>query len=187
MNEPSTQDRKAPPGPLEGPLTEARLEALMNEHQAGLLRYATRFLNNADAAQDVVQEVFIRLCRNWDPAACPLEKLRFWLYRLAHNVAVDYARHENRLRRLHQDHADVESANRGSGRDPERRKQLVLQNLDRLDPPERQVLLLRLQEGFSYKEISDVTGRTEGNVGCLLHHAVRKMALALRTQGVIEA
>jgi RNA polymerase sigma-70 factor (ECF subfamily) len=164
-------------------LTETQLEALVCEHQGGLLRYAARFLGDATAAQDVVQEVFIRLCRNWEPAACPEGRLRFWLYRLTHNVAVDYARRQNRLRRLHQDHADVTAANRADpGHDPETRTRLVLEQLPRLEPPERQVLLLRLQDGFSYKEISEITGRTEGNVGCLLHHAVRKMAALLKAR-----
>jgi len=59
---------------------------------------------------------------------------------------------------------------------------LVLANLRKLDLAERQVVLLRLQEGLSYKEISRITGRTEGNVGCLLHHAVKKLSQCVKTE-----
>ncbi|MFA4943231.1 MAG: sigma-70 family RNA polymerase sigma factor [Lentisphaeria bacterium] len=162
----------------------ARLEQVVAEHQAGLLRYAARFLNSAEAAQDVVQEVFIRFCRSWNPAACPAERLRFWLYSLAHNVAVDYCRRESRRRKLHEEQAAL-AADPGGRGEAERRHRLVLDHLDRLDPAERQVLLLRLQHGFSYREIAETTNRTEGNVGCLLHHAVKKMSRILKSQGVM--
>ena len=171
--------------PAEDARAEEMLDALVAEHQAGLLRYAARYLNDAAAAQDVVQEVFIRFCRSWTPAACPRNRLHFWLYSLTHNVAVDHIRRENRRRRLHQDHLDVQSI-RGTGEtaEIERRRRLVLENMHRLSPAERQVLILRLQEGFSYQEISQITNRTEGNIGCLLHNATKKLSEALKQQGV---
>src|SRR5450759_3909201 len=165
------EDRQAPPGSLNGPLTELLLEALVNQHQTALLRYATRFLSNATAAQDVVQEVFIKLARNWTPKVCPEDKLTFWLYRITHNAAIDHIRHEGRLRRLHQDHADIQAAGHGADAtaDADRRRGMVLANLNQLDAAERQIRLLRLQEGMSYRDISQITNRTEGNVGCILH------------------
>ena len=56
---------------------------------------------------------------------------------------------------------------------------MVLTELRRLHEREQQVVLLRLQEGLSYKEIAEVTGRTEGNVGNILHHAVKKLSKRL--------
>lgn len=168
------------------PQAAARLEAVVAEHQSGLLQYVSRFLNREEAAQDVVQEVFIRFCRVWTPAVCPPEQLRFWLYRLAHNAAVDHIRKESRMRKLHQDHADLDLAtDKGAVAETERRQKLVLAHVHKLDPAEQQVLILRLQEGFSYREISQITNRTEGNVGCLLHHAVKNLSLELKKVGVI--
>lgn len=168
------------------PQAAARLEAVVAEHQSGLLQYAARFLNREDVAQDVVQEVFIRFCRMWTPAVCPPEQLRFWLYRLTHNAAVDYIRKESRMRKLHQDHADLDlAADKGAVAETERRQKLVLAHVYKLDPAERQVLILRLQDGFSYKEISEITKRSEGNVGCLLHHAVKNLSFELKKVGVI--
>lgn len=175
-------DEPKQPDPTPG--ATALLEQVMTEHQAGLLRYAARFLNSMDAAQDVVQEVFIRFCRSWSPAVCPAERIRFWIYSLAHNVAVDHIRRESRLRELHLEHAE-RAGDSGANNELERRQQLVLANVSQLDPAERQVLLLRLEHGFSYHEISAVTNRSEGNVGCLLHHAVRNMSRVLKSQGVI--
>ena len=57
-----------------------------------------------------------------------------------------------------------------------------MRSLDTLSLPERQVLLLRLQEGLSYAEIADVTGRSSGYVGTLLHQAVKKLAATIQQQ-----
>ena len=151
-----------------------------------MLRYAARFLRNEEEAQDVVQEAFIRLWRACEAGQCDPEKVEAWLYRVTHNLAVDHIRHEDRLHRLHEQAGGVDLVP-GPDRKPagvEERQALVMQYVHRLDPAERQVLVLRLQEGRSYQEISEITGRTEGNVGCILHHATKKMAAVLRRAGL---
>ena len=57
---------------------------------------------------------------------------------------------------------------------------MVLKHVRKLDPGQQQVLLLRLEQGLSCGEISDVTGRSEGVVGNLLHHAVKDLADPLK-------
>ncbi len=58
----------------------------------------------------------------------------------------------------------------------EARRVQVLEQIDRLKPHEKQVLVLRLQEGFSYAQIAEITGRSQGNVGNILHHAVARLS-----------
>lgn len=150
----------------------------MQAHESALLRYASGLVRNRHAAQDVVQNVFIKFFQHGAARFLPPDRLRHWLYRVAHNEAVDHIRRESRLRRLHESQAPDPEATPAPvppAGDEEKIEQ-VLACIRRLDPPEQQVLLLRLQEGLSYHEISRVTGRSEGNVGCLLHHAVRKLA-----------
>ena len=164
------------------------MDGVISEHESALLRYATRLLNNADAAQDVVQEAFLRLHRHWGRVLHD-GHLRAWLYRTTHNAAIDHIRSENRRQRLHEAQAADPAVGPEvvTGNEPglEDQKQLALQHLHRLPPAERQVLILRLQEGLSYSEISQVTGRSQGNVGCLLHHATKNLSKSLREAGVI--
>ena len=47
--------------------------------------------------------------------------------------------------------------------------------LQRLTPNQREVIVLKFQQGLSYEEISRVTGLTPGNVGFLLHHALKRL------------
>ena len=88
--------------------------------KAPLLRYAARIVNDQVAAQDVVQQAFIRLYRNWREPWEPSPQLSAWLYRTSHNCAVDYLRKESRRRSLHRRQAeerpDAAPPNRGARR-----------------------------------------------------------------------
>ena len=161
----------------------------MSEHETTLLRYATRLVNSPTSAQDVVQNVFIKLFRKWDGHSQPSDKLKSWLFLVTHNEAVDLIRRESRLRVLHEKHAEDNRHECPDGRNcppsHEEQKAAVLIRLKRLHPREQQIVLLRLEQGLSYKEIADITGRSEGNVGNILHHAVHKLSAVLQQEGVI--
>ena len=61
-----------------------------------------------------------------------------------------------------------------------------MQHLNVLKPKEREVLVLRLQEEMSYKEIAAVLKRSEGYVGTLIHTATKKLSQSLRQAGVVS-
>ena len=160
-----------------------QMEAIVAEHETGLLRYAARILNNPISAQDVVQNVFIKLFKLWKEGTHPSSKLKGWLYRVTHNEAVDYIRRESRIGVLHKKHAEEEKNCPDGIHCPatlDDKKEMVLALLKKLQPTEQQIVLLRMEEGFSYREIAEVTGRTEGNVGNILHHAVKKLSKRLK-------
>ncbi len=164
---------------------ERVFEEIMAAHETALLRYAARLVNDVSAAQDIVQEAFIKLLDVWRIGAQPTVNLRSWLYRITHNTAIDYIRRERRLRRLHENEAaERQMTAAPDAADRSERIQMALEQLRRLNQAEQQVVLLRLQEGLSYREISRITGRTEGNVGCLLHQAVKKIAVRLQKAGL---
>ncbi len=161
----------------------------MENYQTALLRYATRVLNNEDAAQDVVQEAFIRLHGNLDKITERGVQLKGWLFRTTHNAAVDYIRKESRRRNLHErqsQQADLFANDPNARQEHDERQALVMKHLNTLRPKEREVLVLRLQEGMSYKEIAAVLKRSEGYVGTLIHNATKKLTQSLRQAGVVS-
>lgn len=162
------------------------MEGAMEQYQTALLRYATRVLNNEDAAQDVVQEAFIRLHGNIDDIAERGVQLKGWLFRTTHNVAIDYIRKESRRHLLHLRQAAQFEPYAPEPSTGEERYALVLQHLNVLKPKEREVLVLRLQEEMSYKEIAAVLKRSEGYVGTLIHSATKKLSQSLRQAGVLS-
>ncbi len=178
MNQPTGNGRPEP--------DNLNLEGAMKEYQSVLLRYASRVLNNEDAAQDVVQEAFIRLHANWEKIAERGVSLRGWLFRTTHNAAVDYIRKESRRHRLHQRQSSESDPHASDPHGRDERHELVFQHLHVLKPKERSVLVLRLQEQMSYKEIAAVLKRSEGYVGTLVHAATKKLSQSLKQAGVVS-
>lgn len=163
---------------------QAGMEAVIDHFQTPLLRYAARLLNNATLAQDAVQNAMVKLFRQWQPGMCPDERLKNWLFRVVHNEAVDLIRTEERRRRHQDGHVALVMAETGGGlyEDPcpDERAAVVTKCLGVLTPAQRQVVLLRLQQGMSYEEIGSVTGQTTGCVGALLHAAVIRLSGEVR-------
>jgi len=167
------------------------MEGIVSKHEKALLQYAARLVNSPATAQDVVQNVFIKLFKSWDGHSAPSNKLKSWLFRVTHNEAVDFIRRESRLTLLHKKHAEEELLACSDGHncppDHQERMATVLQHLKTLHPREQQIILLRLEQGLSYREIAEITGRTQSYVGNILHHAVRKLSMTLKEEGVIAA
>ena len=160
-----------------------QMETIVAQHETALIRYASRIVNDPIIAQDIVQNVFVKLFSQWKEGAHPSDKLKGWLYKVTHNEAVDHVRRESRLRVLHEAQAKENPADCPDGvhcdNSHAERREILLQHLKKLHPREQQIVLLRVEEGLSYAEISQITGRSEGNVGNILHHAVKKLAQSM--------
>jgi RNA polymerase sigma-70 factor (ECF subfamily) len=145
----------------------------MAAFQMPLLRYAARLMNNATLAQDVVQNVWIKLSKRVPPVEEPSDEVRNWLFTVTHNESVDLIRAEERRRKLH----EAYSAEQGTEALPDtgldEREAVVLSCLNVLSPLQQQVVLLRLQQGLNYEAIGEIIGEKPGYVGNLLHHAVK--------------
>ena len=161
----------------------AAFEALLARYEGPLLRYAARYRSHM--AQDLVQEVFLRLVRE-APKLNGVANLSAWLYRVAHNLAIDDARKEERMETRHQLAAAPE-AQPPVTTTVERTEvaQVVNEKIQGLPSKQRAVLTLKLQEQKSYKEISAITGLTVSNVGYLIHQALKGLAGELRRAGVV--
>jgi RNA polymerase sigma-70 factor (ECF subfamily) len=166
-------------------------EAVVSAYEGALLRYAGRILRDGAAAQDVVQETFLRLFRSWRDALQPSPQMATWLYRVAHNTAVDHVRRESRRADLHARHAreqpEDQPANRGSAFRISEEAGRAAQALGRLSLRERQLVILKVYEEKTYREIGEITGLTVSNVGYILHMAMKKLARELTAAGIAPA
>jgi RNA polymerase sigma-70 factor (ECF subfamily) len=160
------------------------LTAVIRAFQDPLLRYAARLLNNVTLAQDVVQNTFVKLTRRVPPAEAPTDEVRNWLFKVAHNEAVDLIRSEERKKRLHETYAHQQDCETDGGlcfdTGANEEEQVVLDCLTVLSPLQKQVVLLRLQQGLSYDQIGEIIGEKSGYVGNLLHHAVKALAAEVK-------
>jgi len=163
---------------------EAAIGEVVARFERPLLRYARALLGNESAAQDVVQEAFVRLLRK-TPS---VRALSAWLGRVTHNVAMDHLRRETRMKRLHAIVSAEAEVAIPPDRDPTPRELDVAleRELARLSTNERAVIVLKVIEGKSYKEISAQTGLSTSNVGYLIHHGLKKLAAGLAAAGALR-
>ena len=164
-------------------------EEIVSKYEAGLLRYAVRIVNNHDTAQDIVQEAFIKLLKHWKGDFEPSPELSSWLYRVTHNCAVDFLRKETRHHALHRrqssEKPDFAPPDRGEGFNANPCAEKASRALGVLNMRERQLVILKVYEEKSYREMSKITGLSVSNIGYILHHAMRKMAEELKKNSAI--
>ena len=161
-----------------------RLEELFERHQGELFRFVARFTGDADLAEDVVQDVFVRLAER--PPRHD-GQLRAWLFRVATNLAIDATRGARRRMALAKAQpgslpmaAPPDDPATHTVREDERRR--VREALAALNEKERAVLLMR-EEGFAHREIADAVGTTTGSVGTMIARALDKLAGRLDLDG----
>jgi len=152
------------------------IRSAMDEYQGRLIRFAARITGDTDTARDVVQDTFLRLCRE-DPSKTR-DHLAPWLFRVCRNRALDVRRKEAPLTPL--DDATVATLD-GTAEHPMAALETndatrrILALLGSLPANQREVLRLRFQEELSYKEISAVTSHSVGNVGFLIHNGLKTL------------
>lgn len=134
--------------------------AVYDELSPGLCRYVEGLLGRTGAAQEVVQETFVRLYRLGAGHVAPGEE-RFWTYRVASNLALNELRRGRTRARLLDRVAAVLRRRQPDPLDEAERAEragVVRAALERLPDAQRAALLLRECEGLTYAEIAGVLG-----------------------------
>lgn len=164
--------------------SHAFVETAVARHQAPLLRYATRLLHgDADRARDVVQDTFVKLL-----AQKPAEvdgHVAEWLFTVCRHRALDVLRKEGRMKFFEEGQAERLRAPEplpGAGAERAETQAAVLKLIERLPRNQQEVVRLKFQNGFSYKEISRITSLSVTNVGFILHTAVARLRKEMAAQ-----
>ena len=150
-------------------------------HHRAVFRTARAVVRDSALAEDVTQEVFLRLYRNLDSTPGE-ELLRAWLLRVTLNVARNTIRGNTRSM-LRDNEYQKESTDFGSAfveaPEEEYERQVAIQEarraLDKIKEPMRSCLLLK-QQGLSYKEIATTLSLKETNVGSLVARGRKEFA-----------
>jgi RNA polymerase sigma factor (sigma-70 family) len=157
-------------------------DALYDEVFPALYRYCHRLTGDADVAEDVAQEAFVRMLER--AVAGDLPALRVWLFKVATHAIRDRWRVSSNRERLLAIHPVTPSAVPDPASELERGRQVaaVRRALDTLDGRDRELLLMR-EEGFSYREIADAVGVSATSVGTLLVRAQKRFTDAWNERG----
>ena len=173
----------------------AAWEEIVQNYSRRIYNLAYRFTSRADTAEDLTQEVFIRVYRSLDQYNPKQGDLQNWLMRLARNLIIDDYR---KRQRAPQDEAadDLEDHQyhlRAAGNTVQRemeRRELGVQvqvGIDKLSVDLRTCVILRDIEELSYQEIVDLLKIPEGTVKSRINRGRIELAKILRRMRVVEA
>lgn len=155
------------------------------KYQKQVYRFARRLLNEHDDADDVTQEVFIRLYNSINDFRGD-SKLSTYIYRITYNLCLNHIKKKNRLQKMHVNIEQENFLTSGYNSNPEydfveREKQKLIRNaFETLPEKQKAVFNMRFYENLTYEEISEITGKSVGGIKSNYFHAFKKIELKIK-------
>jgi RNA polymerase sigma factor (sigma-70 family) len=176
----SSVGHQNPANPLNKPLhfvnKEEFVERALEDFQSPLIGYAFTILNDLDLARDVVQDTFFKLCQQ-EPAKVR-DHLKSWLFTVCRNRSLDILRKDKRSQSLNENPSqNLPDSSLQPDEEIEQQERLnqLIAYLDRLTSNQREVIILKFQQGLTYQEIQQITGLTTSNIGFLIHSGLKRL------------
>jgi RNA polymerase sigma-70 factor (ECF subfamily) len=168
---------------------QADFEALYERHSREVWALAYARWMNADTAQDVMQEAFLRLWKQWNVGEEILNP-RAWLLRVARNLAEDYAKSAFRRNGTHppQTMNGVKSHDLMPADRLEREETFtqLRGEMEQLSSADREILTLRYALDYNANDIADLLGVNATAVHMRLSRARQRLAERLTAQGIVS-
>jgi RNA polymerase sigma-70 factor (ECF subfamily) len=151
------------------------LEELYLLHFDRIYSYLHVSVGNRHDAEDLTTQTFLKMLESIDRFRWQSAPFSAWLFRIAHNLAVDHFRARRHLRV----EDEVPERDEESSAEAEALDSIaqfgMMELIDRLSPEQRQVLTLKFVFGFGSSETAGILGKTEGAVKSLQHRALASL------------
>jgi len=172
-----------------------RFVSLLEQFESPLLNYVGRLMGSLNSeAEDFVQDTFLKFHKKikidgWESIDSPSN----WLFRVAHNLVMDAGRKKTVEKKF----KEFKVKNTPTADDLEKEfNQLdilvreeagkkALEALQQLPEEEKRVLLLKIIQGFTLKEISEITGEKIGKIAYRINKGLEKMYSILKKSGIV--
>ena len=151
----------------------------VKKYSGRLYAYALKVIVNEQIAQDLVQDVFLKLWENRNKVA--EIKVKSWLFTSMHNAAMNILKSGNYKNIASEELTD----NLGEVAHTFELQDLITHNLKQLPPVQQSILLLRDLEGYNYQEIGELLQLSEAKVKVYLFRARQKMKQLIKSQQVL--
>lgn len=167
-----------------GSLDHDALEEIFDEYAPAIYKYLLRLGIGAQEADQSVGDVFVRLLEKIAEGKGPRTNLRSYLFQIAYHLVVDHARERQRT-------APIEVAEFESGEmkpvQSQTEENMLLEELSgamerELTEDQRNVIVLRFQEGFSIQETADIIGKNANAVKAIQNRGITKLRLVLNRE-----
>jgi RNA polymerase sigma-70 factor (ECF subfamily) len=192
----NTTDRLSAAGkgvPLPDP---GDLMAVVAHYQGSLLRYVGRTIGTTDhEAEDIVQETFVRLhLQVTKKGRQSIRSLTAWLFRAAHNLTIDVLRRRSRRIKTVGNELEAASLPKEQASDEldtltevlrHEAREVALRELSKLDDDCRQVVLLKIIQEMTLRQVAEVAGISVSQVNYRLNKGLTELARRLQQSGVV--
>jgi RNA polymerase sigma-70 factor (ECF subfamily) len=159
------------------------LAEIYDRYAVPIYRYLCRHLGDAVLAEDLTSEVFLKLLQALDTPRAPRDQLAGWLYRVAHNLAMDWFRQQAKGATLALSEDLVAGGDSPSATvEKQQAQQQLRMAIHQLTADQQQVIILRFAEGFKLAEVARLLGKSEGAVKILQHRAVKRLQKLLERE-----
>lgn len=142
-------------------------------HQGIIFKVVNIYADNKEDKDDLLQEIWLQLWLSF-PRFQAKSKLSTWMYQVALNTALTYTRKSA----IRDKHLRIMAEEPGTDDEDKRIKheqeRILWEMIRSLQKAEKALILLYI-EGISYREIAEITGETESNVGVKLNRIKQKM------------
>lgn len=147
----------------------------VHEYTQNVFRFLMKSLKDEQAAEDLLQDCFLRLWENRDKV--DKLKIKSWLFAVAHNSMINYLKIEGRTTKLngHENNQAVFQKHRFD------LKIIIDAALNKLPAIQKSILLLRDLEGYEYKEIAEILKLNESQVKVYLFRARLKIKNSIKS------
>lgn len=148
---------------------------LIQENKNIIFKICNSYCSNKDDRDDLAQEIVFNLWKAF-PAYTPDYKLTTWMYRIALNVAISFYRKEKRAIQFttYSESLIVFEESNGDNAEVESNLSLLQKFIHELKEIDKSIILLYL-DNKSHKEIAEITGITETNVGTRINRIKEKL------------
>jgi RNA polymerase sigma-70 factor (ECF subfamily) len=148
---------------------------LVDQHARPLITYLTRLMNNQHEAEEVAQEVFVRIWQRSESYK-PEFRVSTWLHRIGHNLAIDQLRRRKGTAQFDEEVDEAPSSQRPSTLLEQKQRAVSLQAaLDALPLRQKTAMLLKYEQDFANPDIAGVLGLSVDAVESLLSRAKRQL------------
>jgi RNA polymerase sigma-70 factor (ECF subfamily) len=167
---------------------EGAFELLVKKYQRPVLGTVYRYLGNSPAAEDIAQEVFIKV---WHHARGFKGKSAFstWLYRIVVNQCLNFRNERKRKQTVPLDESIADDCPGVDAKyDRKRKAEIVRDAVNELPGRQRMALILSRFEDYSYEEIARIMGVSLSSVESLIFRAkdgLKKKLLSLKMEGAV--
>jgi RNA polymerase sigma-70 factor (ECF subfamily) len=166
---------------------QAAFAEIYTRHHDAVYTYLYYRVNDAQIAEDLAGEVFLRLVAKMGKFTYRGRPILAWLYTIARNLLIDHQRKQAQSGTLGleedwvtSDPSPPEVAERGLTRE------CLIRSLKHLTEDQQRVILHKLIEGRSNAEVADLLGKTEGAVKSLQHRALASLRRAVKKERCYE-